>query len=400
MKITLVGDIMIEPPVLKAAKQKDGTYNFDGVFEHAQSLFDEADFLVGNLETPLAGEEATYTQEYYVFNAPDAYADAVKKAGFDVVSTSNNHTYDRGYDGLKRTIRVLDEKKIGHHGTFLPGGEHPEAFYAEVDGCKIAVIAYTYGVNAVNGKRWKTEGEYAGCVNLLRPETESIYQPGVFRGDDWVDKLFKKLDREKRGRIKKKLGMTCQYPRADDRLDKKTMAPYVEQFQSDIRKAKEKADLVIFYPHVGGQFNPRPGAISEYVMDKGLEAGADAIIASHSHMVQQAEMRGSVPCMYCLGNFNMSPLSSLYIEQYHPDYGLAAHLYVEDKKIVKTTFSIMKIVETKGSQVAAWPVDEYAKTLKDQQAKDALEKDVQWVYKMVTGQKLEENVIRREYLLG
>ena len=135
-------------------------------------------------------------------------------------------------------------------------------------------------------------------------------------------------------------------------------------------------------------------------MDKGMEAGADAIIASHSHMVQQAEMRGSVPCMYCLGNFNMSPLSSLYIEQYHPDYGLAAHLYVEDKKIVKTTFSIMKIVETKGSQVAAWPVDEYAKTLKDQQAKDALEKDVQWVYKMVTGQKLEENVIRREYLLG
>ena len=79
MKITLVGDIMIEPPVLKAARQKDGSYNFDEVFAHTQGLLDEADFLVGNLETPLAGEEATYTQEYYVFNAPDAYADAVKK---------------------------------------------------------------------------------------------------------------------------------------------------------------------------------------------------------------------------------------------------------------------------------------------------------------------------------
>ena len=50
MKITLVGDIMIEPPVLKAAKKSDGSYDFYGVFEHAQSLFDEADFLVGNLE--------------------------------------------------------------------------------------------------------------------------------------------------------------------------------------------------------------------------------------------------------------------------------------------------------------------------------------------------------------
>ena len=400
MKITLVGDIMIEPPVLKAAKKADGSYDFYEVFEHTQSLFDEADFLVGNFETPLAGEEATYTQEYYVFNAPDAYADAVKKAGFDVVSTSNNHTYDRGYDGLERTIRVLDEKGIGHHGTFLPDGEKPEAFYADVDGCKIAVIAYTYGVNPVGSKRWKTEGKYAGCVNLLRPETESIYQPGVFRDEDWVDKLFKKMDREKRGRIKKKLGMTTQYPRADDRLDKKTMAPYVEKFQSDIRKAKEKADIVIFYPHVGGQFNPRPGAISEYVMDKGLEAGADAIIASHSHMVQKGEMRDGVPCMYSLGNFNMSPLSSLYIEEYHPDYGLATHLYVENKKIVKTTFSITKIVETKGSQVCAWPVDEYAKTLKTQQEKEALEKDVRWVYKMVTGTELQSEIIRREYDFG
>ena len=400
MKITLVGDIMIEPPVLKAARKSDGSYDFYGVFEHMQSLYDEADFLVGNLETPLAGEEATYTQEYYVFNAPDAYADAVKKAGFDVVSTSNNHTYDRGYDGLERTIRVLDEKGIGHHGTFLPGGDHPEAFYADVNGCKVAVIAYTNGVNSVNGKRWKTEGKYAGCVNLLRPETESIYQPGVFRGPTWVDKLFKKLDGEKRGRIKKFFGMEAQYPRADDRLDKKTMAPYVEKFQSDIRKAKENADIVIFYPHVGGQFNPRPGAISEYVMDKGLEAGADAIIASHSHMVQKGEMRDGVPCMYSLGNVNMSPLSSLYIEKYHPDYGIATHLYVENKKIVKTTFSITKIVETKGSQVCAWPVDEYAKTIKDQAEREALEKNVRWVYKMVTGEELQGETIQREYDFG
>jgi len=400
MKITLVGDIMIEPPVLKAGRKRDGSYDFYEVFAPAQGLLDEADFLVGNLETPLAGEEATYTDDYYVFNAPDAYADAVKKAGFDMVSTSNNHTYDRGYDGLERTIRVLDEKGIGHHGTFLPGGEHPEAFYADVDGCRVAVIAYTYGINALNGKRWLTEGKYAGAVNLLRPETETIYQPGVFRGKDWVDKVFKKLDREKRARIKKALGMTYQYPRADDRLDKKTMAPYVEKFQSDIRKAKKKADVVIFYPHVGGQFNPRPGAISEYVMEKAVEAGADAIIASHSHMVQKAEMKDGVPCMYSLGNYNMSPLSSLYIPEYLPNYGLAAHLYVENKKIVKITFSILKIVERKGSQVCAWPVDELAARLQTPQERESLEKDVCWVHKMVTGQDIQDEVIRREYIFG
>ena len=397
MKITFVGDIMIEPPVLKAARQADGSYNFDEVFAHSQSLFDEADILIGNLETPMAGEEAVYTDDFYVFNAPDTYADAVKKAGFDMVATSNNHTYDRGYEGLKRTIKVLDEKGIGHHGTTLPGTERQEAWYTEKDGLKLAVIAYTYGVNPVRGKRWKTEGEYAEAVNLLRPETETIYQPGVWRGPNWVDKLFKRFDSEKRGRIKLMLGMPANYPRADDRLDRKTMAPYVERFQSDIRKAKEKADLVVFYPHVGGQFNPRPGAISEYVVDKALEAGPDAILASHSHIVQKAEMRDNVPCFFSLGNFNMSPLSSLMVHEYLPYYGLAVHLYVEDKKIVKTTFSILKIVETKGSQVCAWPVDEYAKTITAQADKDALDAHVRQTYKTVTGQELTGEIIRREY---
>ena len=55
-KITFFGDIMCEPPVLAGAKQKDGSYNFDYVFARTQSLLDEADYRVGNLETPLAGD--------------------------------------------------------------------------------------------------------------------------------------------------------------------------------------------------------------------------------------------------------------------------------------------------------------------------------------------------------
>ena len=84
MKITFIGDIMIEPPVLHGAKQPDGSYNFDAVFEKSQGLFDEADLLIGNLETPLAGEEALYTQHYYAFNAPDSYADYEER---DVLQT-------------------------------------------------------------------------------------------------------------------------------------------------------------------------------------------------------------------------------------------------------------------------------------------------------------------------
>ena len=305
MKITVPGDLMIEPPVLKYGKQPDGSYDFSEIFRPTKALFREADLLLGNLETPLAGEEAKYTQHYYAFNAPDSYADAVKQAGFHMVSTANNHTFDRGFEGAERTLDVLDAKGIGHHGSARKGEAHREAWYTTVGDTKIAVVAYTYGTNfSGSGLGCLAEGEHAGMVNLLRPQKETVYQPGVFRGPDWVDKLFSFLQAETRGWIKKFVGLEPNYPRADDRLDKKTMAPYVARFQADIRKAKENADFVIFMPHVGGQFNRYPGAVSEYVMDKALEAGADAVLAGHSHMVQRGLLRKGVPCFYSLGNFS------------------------------------------------------------------------------------------------
>ena len=219
------------------------------------------------------------------------------------------------------------------------------------------------------------------------------------KGKDWVDKLFPKLPKETKGRIRIWCGMPGNFSRADDRVDPETMAPYVERFQADIRLAKEKADLVLFYPHVGGQFNPKPGAISEYVMEKALEAAPDAILASHAHMVQKAVIRQGVPCAYSLGNFNMDPHSSLMIPELLPQYGLAVHLYVEDKKIVKTTFSILKAVkDPKNGQICAWPVDELYASL-GARGQAALEKDVRKMYEMVNETPLEGEAIRREYLL-
>ena len=243
-KITFLGDIMIEPPVLKAAKQRDGSYNFDGVFNRVQELLSKSDYVIGNLETPLAGKEAGYTRNHLGFNAPDSYVDACLKAGIKMVSTANNHTFDRGYDGMIRTIKVLDEKGMGHAGSYLPGQERPEAFYFQVGDTKCAVICYTYGTNyGGSGGRYLAEGEYAGTVNLLRPQNLSYYMPGVLRGSDWVDKLYKKLQPnvnpsdDIKGNFKKFMGMTCTYSRADDNIQPEKTAAYIEQMQSDIRTA-------------------------------------------------------------------------------------------------------------------------------------------------------------------
>lgn len=399
MKITFTGDIMIEPPVLKAAKQKDGSYDFYPVFAKAQKLLSEADLLIGNMETPIAGAAVGYTDDYYAFNAPDTYADAIKKAGFHMVSTANNHVFDRGFAGAERTLEMLDQRGIGHHGSFHHGGEHPEAWYSKLGDTTLAVVAYTYGTNyGESGKDFLAEGEMADTLNLLRPQEASSYQPGVLRGKDWVDKLFKHVSDEGRGRIKRFLGMEPNYPRADDRLDRKAFAPYLARFQADIRKARERADIVIAYPHVGGQFNPRPGAISEDVMDKAIEAGVDAVIASHAHMVQKAVLRDGIPCAYSLGNFNMDPTSSLMLPELLPHYGLLMHLYIEGGKIQRTTFSVIKAVRDGSKQICAWPVDELYETLNDRE-KTQLRADVKQIYRVVNECDPEDDTVRREYPL-
>ena len=140
MRITFVGDIMCELSVLKAAK-KGKTYDFNWCFDGVRDLLKQSDYRICNLETPMAGEKAGYSENFICFNAPDTYADALKNAGFDLVATANNHTFDRGYEGLVSTIKFLDEKGIPHTGTFLPGTPREEAYYFTLGDTKVAVIA-------------------------------------------------------------------------------------------------------------------------------------------------------------------------------------------------------------------------------------------------------------------
>jgi len=171
----------------------------------------------------------------------------------------------------------------------------------------------------------------------------------------------------------------------------------MQQMIADLKKAKEKADLVLFYPHMGGQFNLKPGYFSRYVIHRAKEACPDAIIASHSHCPQLARMEDGIPVVNSLGNFNMSPLSYLALHEELTEYGMLLHLYIEDKKIQKVTWTPILNYEKKGSQVSGYPVHEYYKTLTKEKDKLALEKDMKQLYGIVTGTKLDGEIFREEY---
>ena len=114
INITAIGDIMCQNTQYKDAyDSSNDTYDFSFVFSEIKSRFEDSDLTIGNLETTLAGEERKYSG-YPTFNTPEQLAKNLKDLGIDVLSTANNHSLDKGYDGLVSTLKFLDEQNISH----------------------------------------------------------------------------------------------------------------------------------------------------------------------------------------------------------------------------------------------------------------------------------------------
>ena len=98
VNISFTGDIL---PNERMNNILNGDYS--KCFKRAGKL-KNCDYLVGNLETPVAGEELRYTHERYCFNTPDGILDSLKETGFDMLTLANNHCMDRGEEGILNTL--------------------------------------------------------------------------------------------------------------------------------------------------------------------------------------------------------------------------------------------------------------------------------------------------------
>ena len=398
-KITVIGDIMVEPPFMEQVS-KDGKYDFIPSLMPLKALLEESDYVIGNLETPLAGEEAKYTYRIVSFNAPDSLVDALKAIGVDAVSTCNNHSLDRGYEGLARTIDVLDQAGVAHTGTYKKDHKGDRILYFTVGDTKYALIAYTYATNyGINGVC--TEG--LGCVNMFRPQCNApgLYKPlpkPYFDTLNYIESLLgRKMIWEET--IKLKIAMHYPVPVIDNLVPEEELEAYFKLIAADYAEARKNADIVLFYPHAGGQFNEEPGLYTQLLVKKSAQLGFDGIFAAHSHTSQRAEILDGKPCFYSMGNVTMSPGTFYSVSECLPEYGLAAHLYVDDKKIQKVTFSIFKMVEEGDEPLHVVPVDQLYETWTGEKRRTLWEQ-VASVYHRVTGKELAQGPLRREYDLG
>jgi len=145
-RLAFVGDIMCHDTQLDAARISPGTYDFNYKFRYIAPYLQAADFTIGNLETTLV--RSGYAG-WPLFRSPASLAEALLNAGFDMVTTGNNHSFDALVPGVHSTIEILDEVGLARTGTFLTPECREEITVFEVNGFTFAIVNMTMHVNAL-----------------------------------------------------------------------------------------------------------------------------------------------------------------------------------------------------------------------------------------------------------
>lgn len=147
--MTVVGDIMVHDYQYNEAYDPNtDTYDFMHNFQEIKPFLSGYDVVIGNLELTFGGTDKPYSS-FPCFNTPDSFLDAVKDAGFDLLTTANNHSMDTGQAGLIRTLDKLDEYGIAHVGTYRSQQERDTIYTKEINGITFAFVSATYGTNGI-----------------------------------------------------------------------------------------------------------------------------------------------------------------------------------------------------------------------------------------------------------
>ena len=144
LTLSFVGDIMVHNPQLKAQYDfSTNSYSFDNNFKYVKNYIEKSDLSMANLETTLAGSTIPYTS-YPTFNTPDSIVDALKYSGIDILSTINNHSFDKGDLGVDRTLNISKEKGFETVGTILDVDDN-NYLIKNINNIKIGITSFSYG---------------------------------------------------------------------------------------------------------------------------------------------------------------------------------------------------------------------------------------------------------------
>lgn len=186
------------------------------------------------------GEKAPDKQ--YTFRVHSSYVSLLTDMGVDVCGLANNHVLDYGKDALSDTFTTLSNAGIEYTGAGVSHDDASKLVVKEVNGKKYGFLAAS---RVIPVGSWNVDSS----------------QPGVF---------------------------TCYDTTA---------------LCNSIAAAKQQVDYLFVCVHWGVEHTDE---LTDYQVANGhayIDAGADAVIGAHPHVLQGMEYYNGKPIFYSLGNF-------------------------------------------------------------------------------------------------
>jgi len=206
------------------------------------AVLSRADLAMVNLETAITDGGTPEPKQFY-FRAPATAFTALKAAGVDVTTMANNHGADFGRSGLDDTLAAIAASRFPTVGIGRDAARAYAPHYADVRGHRVAVL----GASQIRDR-------------TLAAWTAGDASPGI-------------------------------------------ASAYSDRLVAAIRDARERAEVVVVYLHWGVEGRSCPSGEQRALAARLAEAGADAVVGTHAHLLLGGGWLGSTYVGYGLGNF-------------------------------------------------------------------------------------------------
>ncbi len=240
--ITLLfaGDVYFSDHVMNAYNRAGG---IAGVLDEGiRAEIAASDLFMVNQEFPFTNRGTAAADKQFTFRIPPEKVSMLSEMGVDIVTMANNHILDFGPEGITDSLAALDGAGIFHVGAGENLEQAKKLEILEVKGKKIGFLGTSRVYMAAS---WAAGADHPGVF--------STYDPAL---------------------------------------------PL-----SEIRAAREKCDYLVVYVHWGIERNTVPEDYQRNMGRQYIDAGADLVVGSHPHVLQEIETYAGKPIAYSLGNF-------------------------------------------------------------------------------------------------
>ncbi|MGX7896628.1 CapA family protein [Tsuneonella sp. HG222] len=250
LTIAVIGDLVLDEP--------DADHWLSGIAPALRA----ADLAIGHVEVPHTDHQGEVAGDVPAPGAPPENVAAIARAGIGLVSLAGNHIADCGLEGIADTIALLDEAGIAHAGAGPDLSRSRKPAIVEAAGQRVALLSY----NCVGPEFGWASPTNAGAAYLPLetadggPVTPRSAISGI------ADEAFAIL-------------------------------------AEDIAAARSEADVVLVAMHKGRVHTP--AMLEHYerpLANYAIEAGADAVLSHHAHIVRGIEFHRGRPIFHGLGN--------------------------------------------------------------------------------------------------